>query len=236
MKRQLVFMPRLKNIQAYCSTGRLLDIGCSNGAFIEAATACGWEACGIELRKSSASFARERGLDVFMQPLNELHFQDNSFDAITMWQVLEHLPDPPECMNECCRILKPGGIFAFSTPNVQSIGWRVLKSDWPAIDPGCHHHLFKPATVTMMLEKCGFEKCLLRTEDLLPATIKTVQRKLRNKKMKKPSNAMASLVQQSSPKKLSRLLKIRRMLNIPLNITGLGEDIYGYFRKAAWTN
>jgi 2-polyprenyl-3-methyl-5-hydroxy-6-metoxy-1,4-benzoquinol methylase len=153
MKRQLVFMPRLKNIQAYCSTGRLLDIGCSNGAFIEAATACGWEACGIELRKSSASFARERGLDVFMQPLNELHFQDNSFDAITMWQVLEHLPDPPECMNECCRILKPGGIFAFSTPNVQSIGWRVLKSDWPAIDPGCHNHLFKPATVTMMLEK-----------------------------------------------------------------------------------
>jgi hypothetical protein len=64
-----------------------------------------------------------------------------------------------------------------------------------------------------------------------PATIKQLKKRLSGKPKSKPSNAMALLVQQSKPEKLSRLLKLRKIVNHPLRWSGLGEDIYGVYKK-----
>jgi 2-polyprenyl-3-methyl-5-hydroxy-6-metoxy-1,4-benzoquinol methylase len=166
IKKSQVFRPRLVTVGKYTAPGKLLDVGCSNGAFIEAANAYGWDASGVELRESSASFAQARGLKVYTQPLQDLQLAKGSFDTITLWQVLEHIPDPPDLLNECGRLMRTGGTVAFSTPNIKSIGWKLLKSDWPAIEPGCHHHLFGCRTIDMLMKKCGFERCVLETLDI----------------------------------------------------------------------
>lgn len=231
VKRTQVFKPRLQNIGKYTSPGKLLDIGCSNGAFIEAANLYGWEASGIEPRISSADFARNRGLTVYNEFLQELCFEEGSFNAITMWQVIEHLPDPGDLLAECRRVLTQGGILALSTPNIKSIGWKLLKSDWPAIDPRNHFHLFDIKTLDRIMNTSGFEKCTLDTLDLQPATLKQVRKKIAGKPNSKPRNTVASMASTASPKKMARLFRYRNVINYPLKWMGLGEDLYGVFRR-----
>lgn len=230
-KREKIFYPRLQLISRFGQAGKLLDIGCSNGAFIEAAVHYGWEAEGVELRPSSADFAKCRGNIVHTRPVEDLHLPAAYFHAITMWQVIEHIPYPEIILKECHRILKVNGVLAVTTPNIGSIGWKLLKSDWPAVDPGCHYHLFRVNTIEKIMANCGFKKCYLKTSEFQPATVKQLKRRILRQPKKKPTNAMATLVGSSSSAKLNILFTLRKLLNLPLQVTGLGEDIYGIFQK-----
>ncbi len=230
-KREKIFYPRLQWISRFGQAGKLLDIGCSNGAFIESAVHYGWEAEGVELRPSSADFAKSRGNKVHIRPLEDLHLPSASFHAVSMWQVIEHIPYPEIILEECHRILKVDGVLALTTPNIGSIGWKLLKSDWPAVDPGCHCHLFRVNTIEKLMAKCGFKKCYLKTSEIQPATVKQLKRRILRQAEKKPANAMANLVGSSSSAKLKLLFTMRKLLNLPLQVTGLGEDIYGIFQK-----
>lgn len=230
-KREKIFLPRLLRIASFTQVGKLLDIGSSNGAFIEASNYYGWKAEGVELRPSSVEFAKKRGLIVHNRHLEDLNIPQLSFDAVSMWQVIEHIPNPENLLKECHKILRKDGVLALSTPNVASIGWKLLKSEWPAVDPSCHCHLFRINTIRKLMERCGFIECSLGTLELQPATVKQLKRKLFRQLEKKPSNAMAILVGSSNPAQLKIFFMFRKLLNIPLRATGLGEDIYGYFRK-----
>jgi SAM-dependent methyltransferase len=231
LKKEQVFFPRLDQIAKFVSQNGMLDIGCANGAFLMAAGEKGWKTQGVELRKKSIDIARENGIDVLTKPVEELDLPSKHYSAITMWQVVEHLPDPIVVLQECCRILKPGGLLAISTPNLKSIGWLLLKENWPAIDPPVHPHLFNTSCLSLLLNKCGFTECRLETSDILPASVKLLKRKLTGKKIMKPSNTMASFVSSSSETNLKRLFLYRKLLNFFLRPTGFGEDIYAYFCK-----
>lgn len=232
-KRDRVFLPRLKTMKKYAQPGVLLDIGCSNGAFVKAAIGEGWDGCGIELRESSAQVARSLGVKIYTEPLEKLALQEDTCSAITMWQVLEHLNDPNIVLKECNRIMRLGGVIAFSTPNVKSIGWFLLKEHWPAIDPGAHCNLFNVVNLEKLLNKFGFEKCQMDCLDLQPATIKQLKNRLFTMQQKKFNNAAAALISSSSVRKMNLLFLLRKALNVPLNGFGVGEDVYGYFRKTS---
>ncbi len=221
----------MQNIEKFIPPGKLLDIGCSNGAFIDAANHYGWEASGIEPRVSSAEYAQSRGLTVHTELLQNLSFDEGSFDVITMWQVIEHLLDPVDILKECRRVLSKGGILALSTPNIKSIGWKFLKSDWPAIDPRNHFHLFDIKSMNRIMKSSGFEKCALDTLDVQPTTLKLVKKKLSGKPGVKSQNTVPSLASTPSYKKMTRLFKYRNIINYPLKWMKLGEDLYGVFRK-----
>lgn len=229
-KAERVFLPRLARIGKYVEPGLLLDIGCANGAFVKVANSAGWKGAGIELREASAQVARSHGLTVYTEPLEKLGLPDQTYSAVTMWQVLEHLEDPCKVLEECNRVMRMGGVLAFSTPNVGSIGWKLLKEGWPAVDPGAHYHLFNSVNLERMLKRLGFAKCEISYLDFHPATIK----QLKNKLLRQPekcNNAAALLASTSSGRKMKVMFFARKILNLPLDILGLGEDIYGYFRK-----
>ena len=230
-KKEHVFFPRLDQIEKLISRDRILDIGCANGAFLKAADDRGWKTQGVELRQKSIDIARDNGIEVLTEPLEVLNLPANFYSAVTMWQVVEHLPDPVAVLQDCHRILKLGGILAISTPNLKSIGWMLLKKNWPAVDPSAHPHLFSPSSLSLLLNNCGFTKCHLETLDILPASVKLFKRKLTRKKITKPSNAVASLASSSSKTNMKGLFFCRKMLNVPLKLAGLGEDIYAYYRK-----
>jgi SAM-dependent methyltransferase len=232
-KREKVFLPRLKTISRYTQPGLLLDIGCANGAFIKAAIGEGWEGCGIELRKSSAQLARSVGLKIYTEPLEKLALAGGVYSAITLWQVLEHLADPQTVLQECNRIMKLGGVLAFSTPNIKSIGWLVLKEYWPAIDPGAHCNLFDSANLERLMNRFGFSKCRIDCLDLQPATLKQFKSRFFTRIPKKYNNATATLISSRSAGQMRLLFILRKALNIPLSAYGLGEDVYGYFQKSS---
>ena len=147
---------RLRTIELMRAPGRLLDIGCSLGYFVEGALARGWQARGLEISAYASEEARKGGLDVATGALDAIHYPDASFDCVTMWDVLEHVPDPTQHMVEVSRILPPEGLVVIGTPNLAHVMFRLKGREWRHLKPSEHIFYFTPATAARLLEKTGF--------------------------------------------------------------------------------
>lgn len=231
LKEKFVYSPRFNQIETFIRAGYLLDVGCSNGSFVHAAMRRGWDACGIEVRSESVRVAKRHGILVYKGRLEDQTFPSDHFSAVTMWQVLEHLPDPRKVIHETVRILRPGGILALSTPNIRSIGWKLLRADWPAIEPAVHFNLFHYKGLERFTRDSGLKKRLIEALDLEPATMKQLMCRLQTRKAQKFVNTTAALAASLSPRKMKALFKLRCLINIPLKTLRIGENLYGYFEK-----
>ncbi|MCX6553017.1 MAG: class I SAM-dependent methyltransferase, partial [Acidobacteria bacterium] len=117
------FMPELREPVRY------LDVGCSTGFVVEAAAAAGWRATGIDLNPSAIEFGRQRGLDLHVAALEDEPFQPGSFQAVSLFDVLEHLPHPGAVVDACLRLLGPGGILLLYVPNYDSASRLLMGTD-----------------------------------------------------------------------------------------------------------
>ncbi|MFH1564180.1 MAG: class I SAM-dependent methyltransferase [Nitrospirota bacterium] len=109
-------------------TPKVLDIGCALGFFIELLKKQGWEAKGVEFSNDAAEYAKkELGLDVHAGSVEEVGFESESFDVITMLDVLEHVTSPNTILKEVNRILKKQGLILATIPNVQGAEARGIK-------------------------------------------------------------------------------------------------------------
>jgi 2-polyprenyl-3-methyl-5-hydroxy-6-metoxy-1,4-benzoquinol methylase len=144
-------------INKYSNGTSLLDIGCGEGFFLFNASKAGYRTKGIELSQDAAAYAkREFGLDIEARAFDELQLPGNYFDVVTLWQVLEHLPRPLEILNEAHRILKPGGLIAASTPDIEGIPSRILRRKWWNIRM-IHINQFSTKTLMDILQNAGFK-------------------------------------------------------------------------------
>ena len=106
---------------------RLLDIGCGDGRIAEEARACGARYVGVDVSSSAVEFCRAKGLEAAECNLDQpLPFPDGSFDAVTVFEVLEHLFEPARALAQIARVLKPGGAVVGSVPNIAHLPNRVL--------------------------------------------------------------------------------------------------------------
>jgi 2-polyprenyl-3-methyl-5-hydroxy-6-metoxy-1,4-benzoquinol methylase len=135
--------------------GRLLDVGCHLGLFLDVARERGWQTTGVEPSRWSVERARERGQDVRHGTLDNVHFEDGSFDVITMWDVAEHLSDPLSELKRMHRILRPNGLLALSTMNVDALFPRIMGRRWPWYMQ-MHLVYFSRRTLHNMLTKAGY--------------------------------------------------------------------------------
>ncbi len=136
---------------------RLLDIGCSTGIFLNEARRR-FEVQGVELARWSADFARRnRGLRVSNSTLAEAHFENEQFDAITFFEVIEHLHDPLTFLREVNRIVRMGGVVALSTGNLSSAEAMIRKEKWYYFAPKFHLYYFSLQTLELILIKAGFK-------------------------------------------------------------------------------
>jgi len=152
-----MFRKRLKRIEKYKKGGRLLDIGCAVGFFLEVAKENGWEAFGVEISEWASNYARERGLNVLTGDLTATKFPDDYFDVITMWAVIANLHDPHNNLIEACRILKKDGLIVIHTGNINSIFAKLQGINWNMLTPSGHLYYFSPKTLRKMLELIGFK-------------------------------------------------------------------------------
>lgn len=138
--------------------GRLLDIGCASGAFLlNMGQYPGWELFGVDQNSYAVALARRSGLDVHQGSLVDADYPDNFFDVITLWAVLEHVPDPTATLNEIHRILKPDGLLLLRVPNLSSWDARLFGSMWVGLDAPRHLFVFSPRALTSLLKQTGFK-------------------------------------------------------------------------------
>jgi len=147
---------QVKLIRKYKSNTTLLDVGCGEGFFLFNASKAGYITKGVELSHDAVEYAKkEFGLDVEIGPLEELQFPENYFDVVTLWVVLEHVPYPLATLKEACRILKPGGLLAVSTPNIGGVLAKILRRRWWEIRR-VHINQFTTRTLTDIVQNAGF--------------------------------------------------------------------------------
>lgn len=137
--------------------GRLLDIGCGVGDFLLQVKAQGWDVMGIEPSADAKVIASNRLGFNPLDPSEYASLADQSFDAITMWHVLEHVDDLKFQTKELMRLLKPGGRLIIALPNYQSFDCQYYKEDWAAWDVPRHLNHFSRACLCGIFNEIGFQ-------------------------------------------------------------------------------
>jgi 2-polyprenyl-3-methyl-5-hydroxy-6-metoxy-1,4-benzoquinol methylase len=146
----------LDELEEYCAPGRLLDVGAHLGVFVEVARARRWDAEGIEPSRWAVAQARERELPITCGALADLTAPEGGFNAISMWDVIEHFPDPLVELRRSYELLRSGGTLAISTMDVEAPVARLLGRRWPWYMQ-MHLYYFSRGTLTRMVETAGFE-------------------------------------------------------------------------------
>jgi len=172
--RNVAWKRRLDLVTALKQEGRLLDVGAGDGYFLDRAKAAGFETYGTELSQAGAEYAQKRGHDLRMGQLNDIDFGDLKFDVITIWHVLEHVPNPGEVLKIIHALLKPDGILALAVPNEENHLFRHrLRCGRPPNPLGSlvwskeiHLTHFQPSILRNTLRKNGFVPIRFGVDDI----------------------------------------------------------------------
>ncbi len=227
---ELRYRQLLKRISNYRPYGRLLEVGCGTGLFLKTAQSAGWEVTGVDISESAVCWCKENlGLDVTCAELPELKFPDESFDVITVLEVIEHVKRPIEYLQDVHRILRKEGILVISTPNFNSLSRIILKEQWSGLNPS-HLFYFTPSTIHTVLKKSGFANIEIETRNIAISEIRA--------KLKQGSSANRGKIAQAGKDLRRRIEKskslsvLKKTSNSVLNLLGCGDSIWIFARKA----
>jgi SAM-dependent methyltransferase len=134
--------------------GSLLDYGCGAGLFVKAALKAGWKASGVEPNEDARIVAKKHSLEV-ESPEYLDSVEENSFDVISLWHVLEHLHDIEKVIQKLKFLLKDDGVLIIAVPNINSWDAKKYKGKWAAYDVPRHLCHFSPETIGMLFAKVG---------------------------------------------------------------------------------
>lgn len=145
--------------QCVSGPGRLLDVGCGPGFFMARAAREGWSVQGIDVSAEAANYGEEYlGLKIRVgTPENVGDLWCNRFHVITMFHLLEHLPDPVAALCAVGNALRKKGTLVVTVPNIGSSEARYFGADWKGLDLPYHLYHFDPRSLSQILEKAGFE-------------------------------------------------------------------------------
>lgn len=136
--------------------GCALDVGCGKGLFLQGLRERGWQVFGTELSEISSGHARSLGLTVYTNTVENAPFEAGTFDLITLFHVLEHLPRPQDTLATLFPLLRPGGTLLIEVPNIGSWYARFFGDDWFHYDVPRHLFHFNPATLRRIISNAGF--------------------------------------------------------------------------------
>ena len=163
--------------------GKLLDIGCGNGKYLDFMRSQGWDVAGVDWGRGCEFPSRVLKIPVYDGHIWDHRLPDQSFDLITLWFVIEHIWDPMRLMAECRRILKPGGQIIVSTLNSESIEGKLFKRYWWHLLAPEHLSQFDVRSLTRLIEKNGFRITHLRQEPVCGGILGSIQNFLDDKRI-----------------------------------------------------
>ncbi len=155
---------RQETLLRYKTGGALLDLGCSSGSFLETLMGSSWKLHGIEMSEATARKAQVKaGAQIFVGDILEAPYPAASFDAITCFDVLEHVYEPQKVMAKVQEWLKPGGIFYVLVPNIDSAEARLFGTYWYGLELPRHISHFSPPSLRRVAMSVGLEEVDLQT-------------------------------------------------------------------------
>ena len=155
------FQKELKKFTRNCkinpSKTKVLDVGCAGGAFPKAAHDLGFEVTGIEPNKWLVAKGIEKyKLDLKAGVLSDFDFKNNSFDIVTLWDVIEHLTEPENVIKQISSLIKNDGYLLINYPDINSLACKLFRSNWPFY-LNVHLFYFNRRTITKFLNQYGFK-------------------------------------------------------------------------------
>jgi 2-polyprenyl-3-methyl-5-hydroxy-6-metoxy-1,4-benzoquinol methylase len=155
--RKITLRRKLCLIESFYSKGRILDIGCGTGEFLNECKLAGWDPIGIEPSPDAKKYAAETyGLNVLTEE-GLTQIEKESIDIITMWHVLEHVPNLRKRVLEMKKLIKPGGTILIAVPNCGSFDSKHYGEFWAAYDVPRHLYHFQPNDIKRLFGECGMQ-------------------------------------------------------------------------------
>ncbi len=223
------YLALLNEFEAYRSAGKLLDIGCGFGFFLETAKQQKWEVTGVEITDTAVKACTSKGLRMHHGTLETAHFQDAVFDVIVLIETIEHVIEPEKLIKEIYRVLRPGGLVYLSTPNFNAINRYRLKEKYDVIQYPLHLTYFTPRTLKRFFEQNGFKTQKISSSGISKTRYKTSTGQSNQEYVSETSDdEMLRYRIEKNP-----LLKTAKTgANSILNLLNVGESIKGYFVKS----
>jgi len=215
-------------LSPFRKTGKILDIGCGYGYFMEVAKEKGWEVHGLEISEEAVAVCTEKGLHVKSGALENVNFESESFDVIISIEMIEHLSFPKQFVEKSYDWLRKGGMVYLTTPNFNAF-WRYrLKEQYDVIEYPNHLSYFTTKTLKNVFVDQGFKYLDITSTGLSITRYKT---------SKGVSNQ--EFVSETSDDEIlryklehNRLLKIgKKAVNSVLNSFKIGDNLKGWFIK-----
>lgn len=196
---------QLSQIKPFTKHASLLDFGCGKGVFLSLAAEHGWRVLGIETAQKRATFARKNyGLNVIIDDYSGGKIPSGPFDVITLFHILEHLPNPKELLKALLENnLKADGVLVVEVPRFESFQWTVAGSAWIHLDPPRHLSHFSTGALLQLLRDLGFSVLASRQSSIHNGLLGMVQ---------------AILSRLGYKKMLIEELKLRRTSNLILMV------------------
>jgi len=159
------FQHRMQSMAPVLKRGRLLDIGCSCGYFMEVAASAGYEVNGVEFSTVAIQAAQPAIRDrIIRGTLDDIPAdQEGTFDVVTAFDLIEHVDGPEAFLRKAARMLTPGGSIAISTPDAEHFLRYVMGARWPMLQPMQHLSIFSRKALALVLESAGFTDIQIST-------------------------------------------------------------------------
>jgi 2-polyprenyl-3-methyl-5-hydroxy-6-metoxy-1,4-benzoquinol methylase len=217
----------LDEFEKHRKTNKLLDVGCGIGYFLEEAKKRGWEVYGTEYTEEAIEICSNIGISMQKGVLTPSNYDLESFDIITSFEVIEHINNPTEELNNFHELLRKGGITYVTTPNFNSILRYRLKSAYNVISYPEHLSYFTPKTLNKVFNS-GFKTKKITTTGFSFTRLKT--------SIGKSNQPIISI--QSDDEKIRNLAESNKLvgalkiiINQLLTLFGFGDHLKGWFVK-----
>lgn len=218
----------LDRLESYRKTNRILDWGCGIGYFLEVAKRKGWEVYGTEYTDEAVQICREKGISMYQGTLDKVDLPVGYFDVITSFEVIEHINNPLAEVERMDRLLRPGGIMYYTTPNFNSLLRYYLKEEYNVIAYPEHLSYYTPKTLTWLFQKFGYKKLSLATTGISLTRFRK-SKKTSNEPLISASSSDERLRQQAESKWYMQMMK--RIVNWSLTQLGVGDTIKIWVQK-----
>lgn len=217
----------LDKMEPFRRTNNLLDLGCSNGLFLECAKQRGWNVFGTEYAQESIDYCADRNIKVFKSDQMPDDFFKLSFDVVTSFEVIEHINNPNEDMALVNKVLRKGGAFYFTTPNFNSISRIILKEKWNVIDYPEHLSYYTPSSIHFLLNANGYKKNFLITTGIsFTRFSQSMNSEAVSKSIPVNDEALRNKIEHNP-----LLMFAKSTINFILNLFKVGDSLKGFYVK-----
>jgi len=208
--------------------GRLLDVGCGVGHFLEAASEAGWQPEGVEIADSAVHNLTSRGFNVHRGFLHELQYSSDLFDVVVATEVIEHVRDVDAFVAECVRVLRPGGLYYLTTPNGAGLSARLLGVRWSAVVPHDHLQLITPRGIRTLLGRHSLVTRQLFAEGLNPYELVA---RIRDRELGSGERVASAYTLNTAFGATRARRRVKSTINVALSVTKLGGGLKIYSEK-----